>query len=291
MAHPGTYSSILSPAVAISLALTLGLAAPVVAATTITTCGQEVAGSSTLTADLDCTDVEDYAVVIHHGTLTLHGFTITGGWGVFCDGPCKVVGPGTITGSEQFGINGFGSSLKVKDVTLTNNALDAIQSYRNCKIEGPAPIMNNGGGIRAAGNLTARNLTIADNAYEAINASNNAGISHVTLRAVTMTGNGFGILTQNGAKIVDSVITGNGQSGIQDNFINCDHPSSLIVLKNSTVTGNDTDPDCGITKICYDLGTCGGSTPPRLLKGSTCDHSYAVDSGNPGSDLNVCTLD
>jgi hypothetical protein len=263
---------------------------PTAAATSVTTCGQEVEGSAVLNADLDCTGVADYAVVIHHGTLTLNSFTITGGRGVFCDGPCKVYGAGTITGSEWFGINGFGSALKVRNVTLTNNAIAAIQSYRNCKVEGPAPISNNGGGIRAAGNLTARDLTISDNTYDAIEAANNSGIARVSLRNVVITGNRTGILAQNGAKVVDSTISGNRQAGIIDGSFNCLGSSSLVALKNSTVIGNDTDPECGTTKVCFDIGVCPDATLPRL-NSSTCEHSYVRGSGDPGTDLGVCTLD
>ena len=56
------------------------------------------------------------------------------------------------------------------------------------------------------------------------------------------------------------------------------------------MTGNNTDPDCGTTKVCFDLGTCPGATLPRL-RNSTCEHSYVLGSGNPGTDLGVCTLD
>ena len=109
-----------------------------------------------LAADLDCTGVNDNAVLIHNGTLSLGGFTITGGWGVFCDGPCKVYGPGTVTGSTYFGINGFGKSLQVKNVTITNNGQQGIQSAGTCKVTGPMVISGN---IGPRGDGIARSVT------------------------------------------------------------------------------------------------------------------------------------
>jgi hypothetical protein len=265
--------------------LSLILTASAHAAGPITTCGQEVSGGGTLTGDLDCTGTDDDALLVHGGTIALNGFTITGGRGIFCDGPCKVIGPGTVTGSTGFGINGFGSSLKVTSVTLTNNAYDGIQCF-SCKVD-QTSIVGNGGGIRVGGKLSARDVTISGSAYLAIDAANNAGSASVKLRKVIITGNLAGVYAQKGAQIRDSVITGNGVYGVNTGDDGCEHKATASI-KSSTVTGNDTDPACGTTKVCFDVGTC--TVPPRL-KASSCDHSYKNETGNPGVSWGGCALD
>ena len=92
-----------------------------------------------------------------------------------------------------------------------------------------------------------------------------------------------------------STITGNGTFGVTaDQTLSvsvgngCREGKTIVVLKNSTVTGNDVDPDCGVTELCADIATC--DRPPRL-KNSTCEHSHQNSTGNPGGDWDVCTLD
>jgi hypothetical protein len=247
-----------------------------------------------LNADLDCTGVDDYAVQIHHGRLNLNGHTITGGFGIHCDGPCKVVGPGTVTNSTHFGINGMNTSLKVSQVNLTDNAVFGAQCFGTCKIEGPATISGNGVGIRNAGTLNGRNLTITGN-LRAVDGGNNDGTTRVRLRDSSVTGNGSGVHSHGGVKLLNTTVTGNGTSGASAGTTDFSRPEgihcprkALVMLYGSTVTGNHTDPECGVTKVCFDVATC--LEAPRLHD-STCEHSYAMASGNPGTDWDVCTLD
>jgi hypothetical protein len=267
--------------------MTLAVETSADAATSVTTCGQEVTGGGSLANDLDCTGTEYYAVLLHSGTLALNGFTITGGFGIFCDGPCKVVGPGTVTGSSVFGINGFGSSLKVTNVTLTDNGFAAVQCRGSCAITGPAGMTGNGSGVRAGGKLKISNLAITDNQFMAIDASNNASSARVTARNVTITGNRAGILADGGMKIIDSTISNNAEFGVKAALLSCEHKAT-VAAKGSTITGNDTSAECGVSLVCFDVGTC--FVPPRL-KTTTCEHSYDYSSGNPGNDWNACSLD
>lgn len=81
----------------VTLALWIGT---VPAATVpVTTCGQVVAGTGALAADLDCSATTGAAVTLGPGArLQLAGFTLTGNeTGVQCDvGACRIDGPGTI---------------------------------------------------------------------------------------------------------------------------------------------------------------------------------------------------
>ena len=72
--------------------------------------------------------------------------------------------------------------------------------------------------------------------YIAIEGANNAGTTRVSLRDSIVTGNGAGISSQKGVRAVNTVITGNGVSGISDGNYSCE-TSALVVLKSSTVTG------------------------------------------------------
>jgi len=271
----------------LSTAFTLAFVGIAAAQTDVTTCGQEVSGAAVLNADLDCTGFGGAAVTIHSGKLTLNGFTITGGEGVFCDAPCKVIGPGTVKESVGFGINGLGGALQVRDVALFDNAFSAVQCAGPCKVWGPAVMMNNGTGIRAGGKVIIRDLPIIGNTGFGIDARNSEGTARVDMHESVITGNGAGVVVDKGAKVFSSTISNNGDFGLQAGQTGCPHKTS-VVIKNSTLIDNDSDPDCGVTQTCFDVSSC--IVPPRV-KVSTCDHSYVTDSGFPGSDWDVCALD
>ena len=85
-----------------------------------------------------------------------------------------------------------------------------------------------------------------------------------------------------------SQIANNGLDGISDGPADPDTSSFRpVVFKDSIVTGNGTDASCGVSRTCADLAT---ALEPRLTN-TTCDHSYDTNSGFPGTDWNVCTLD
>ena len=77
--------------------------------------------------------------------------------------------------------------------------------------------------------------------------------------------------------LTDGVATGNTQCV----------PGKVFAI-DSTITGNGTDPSCGVAFTCADVATC-KRTP--ILRRSTCGTSYMLDSGIPGENLGVCTLD
>jgi hypothetical protein len=276
------------------VALLLAFVAPPAGAdTSVTTCGQEVSGHGSLDADLNCAG-QDPAVTIHSGSLIMNGHTITGGGGVFCDGPCKVIGPGTVTGSTFMGVNAVNSTAKVRQVDLTNNMFAGVLCAGSCKVDGPATIRGNESGIWHGGKAIVRNVTITGNSFRATDGSNVAGNTRIDLYDSTITNNGAGIYAQGNVKIVDSTVTGNGLYGVSagdvENTPSSSHceQKALVMLVGSTVTGNGTNPNCGNTDPCFDVGSC--LVAPRL-KETTCGHSYQQASGIPGDDWDVCALD
>jgi hypothetical protein len=293
----GTPVSTMAGRIALAaLVLSVAVGTPAFGQTPVTTCGQEVSGHAVLNAALDCTGFDGYAVHMHAGVLTMNGFTITGGTtGVFCDGPCKILGPGTITGSELFGVSAFETKTTIRNVDITNHGAFGIQSWRKAVVEGPATISGNGIGIRTGAGLTVRNMTITGNAA-AVHGANNAGTATANIIDSTITGNGEGVAAQKAVRVTRSSITGNGTFGVTaDQTLSvsvgdgCRRGRTVVTLKDTTVTGNDTDPDCGVTELCADVATC--DKPPRLSGTSTCERSHMNSTGFPGGDWDVCTLD
>jgi hypothetical protein len=77
-------------------------------------------------------------------------------------------------------------------------------------------------------------------------------------------------------------------SGIARNGVLTNQEEDRVTLKDSSVTGSGFDADCGATETCADLATY---APPVLLGSSTCDTSYDLDSGFPGTNWGVCASD
>jgi len=270
-----------------ALALVL-LATQAPAQTTITTCGQEVKGFASLAGDLDCTGFAGNAVTLHGGKLYLNGHTLIGGAvGVYCDGNCKVYGPGAVSGSTGIGILAFGVPLQLTQVDVTNHAVAGAECSKTCRITGPATVSGNGSGIRAGTTVHVRGMTITGN-QRGVDASNNGVHARALLFDSTVTGNDVGAIADRLVKTVNTTITGNRLFGIYAGNGSCTKKATATV-KGGTVSGNGTDAGCGTTVACADLGTCGAA--PLLAGGATCDHSYANGSGIPGTDWDVCALD
>jgi hypothetical protein len=274
------------------VALSLGASAAS-AQTVVTTCGQEVSGDVVLAADLDCTGVE-LGLVINGGKLAMNGHSISNAndENVRCTKPCTIVGPGLITGALWFGVNALETSVHMQQVDVTNCHVGGVQAWKKCVLDGPATISGNGVGVRGGKSVKANNVTITGNQGPAIDVASIKPVGAAVVKGCTITGNGSGISAQSRVKVTDSTITGNGVFGASAGGSlgggSCVRPGSLT-LKGSIVTGNDTDPDCGTPKVCADVVTC--ILPPRIKFGSTCDHSYVNESGNPGQDWGVCALD
>jgi hypothetical protein len=139
----------------------LAAAGPAAAQTVVTTCGQETFGPATLNADLDCTGFDGYVLTMHGGTLTMNGHTITGGIiGIQCDRTCKIVGPGTVTGSSFVGVNAFEVGLTMSQVDSTNHGYAGAQVWDSATINGPAVFSGNSTAIRVGNKAKLKDLTI-----------------------------------------------------------------------------------------------------------------------------------
>jgi len=293
------------------------------ATTTVTTCGQTVSGTAELGGDLDCTGLAPPAVFLKtDAKLDLRGFTIHAGLadGVQCESDCRIFSSattaGTITGADGYGIvvgggyDFFGNlitgDLAIKNVTVSfsgyygitvqgginmesctvvdNGGYGAVSAdYRRPFKVVRSTISRNGGsgvGIGNVRSIVVRDSTLSDN-YE-------AGIfgRNVKVKGSTMTGNAWGILAVGpNVRVGSSTITGNSRAGIEGS---ADHGSCLLKTSDSTITGNGTDPQCGTTYVCGDLGTC----EAPILSATTCKHSFTTGtSGPPAVDWDVCSLD
>ena len=179
-----------------------------------------------------------------------------------------VVIDSTIMGGVGDGIDA-GVSVRVVGSTVSGFEDDGIEDFGgNAKVQN-SEISNNGNrGIFSPflyASVRVQNSIIAGNGAEGIYAPTYRG-------RVTVTSG--------------SQITGNGLDGISSGpCITGDCPK--FVLKDSTATGNGTDSDCGVTLACADLSA--GRVP--TVSNSTCDHTYDTNSGFPGTNWNVCTLD
>jgi len=271
-----------------TIGLVLLLATGASAQTVLSTCGQEIKGFAIMTADLDCTGFGGHAVDIHGGKLDMQGHTLTGGnGGIFCDGNCKVIGPGTVTGSTGIGINALESPIRVQEVDVTDHAIYGVQCGKGCNLNGPMTISGNDVGVRAGTTAKLRVVTLSGNTI-GVDASDNNVRGHALLFDSTVSGNVVGISADKIVKTSNTAITGNTEIGVTVGDASCT-VKGLATIKGGSVTGNGTDPDCGTTVACADLATC--NTAPHLAGGATCDHSYVNGSGIPGSDWDVCALD
>ncbi len=163
-----TSSAIVISSIAFCL-MALAAAAPVVAETVVTTCGQETTGQATLNADLDCTGYRGAALTMHGGTLTMNGHTITGGnsFGIECDISCRIIGPGTITGSTNtiVGVRATLVSLRLSQVDISGCAHAAVQVWDSATIDGPAVISGNTIGIQVGKRARLKDLTLTSNIH------------------------------------------------------------------------------------------------------------------------------
>jgi hypothetical protein len=177
--------------------------------------------------------------------------------------------------------------LDLAGFTLTQGHGYAVGCSSNCRITGPGKIVGNPIGfqlVRAEG-VSLRMVTL-NGGNGGVDATNNGKTGRAVIRDSTITGSQFGVVADRLVKIIRSTITDNRTVGVASGNFQCD-PGKVVAI-DSTITGNGTDPLCGISITCADVESC---KREPILRRTVCDTSYQLDSGMPGSTLGVCMLD
>jgi hypothetical protein len=205
-----------------------------------------------LADDLDCTGIQAAIQFSPGSRLDLRGHTLTG-MVLWARGNVRFDGPGTITGSPADGIRHSTGVLTVRNAVITGNPRFGIVSL--------------------AGKVKLQNVTVSGNGID-------------------------GVAAYRSVQARDSIVTGNARFGISsrpdgtnvEGGAPCTETAKASIKLHATaVTGNGTGTECGTTAACADLATCGRS--PQIVKASSCDTSYVLESGIPGDTLGVCTAD
>jgi len=243
-----------------AFALLSGPSSAIAASLEVSSCGEVVSGGGYLSSDLDCSGFGAApAITIVRGKLELRGFTLTGGAqdAVHCLRSCKIVGPGTITGSGQMGVRAE-SRATVEDATVSGNASVGIKGFSAVKVAGTDASGNGSCGV-SGNRIRMKNSTANDNGLR--------GVCTAQLR------------------MQDSIVTGNAADGVFSTY----RPR----IKDSLISGNGlavscpagSDP-CHFGPPFVDLRAC-DSTP--RLSASTCETSGTCETGV--SSWGVCALD
>lgn len=210
--------------------------------------------------------------------------------GVSCNGLTKVY-------RSTIDLNGAGgieaARLRIFDSTVSSNGGDGLvgaEHVQRCTVQD-----NAGMGVWSRGFIKVKSSTVSGNGSDGIHVfspSYASVVNRVRVLHSTVTNNlGHGITFSDPppnnnivvATVVGSTVTGNGLMGAQS--------QNRLVVRTSIITGNGTDPSCGVTTPCADIASL---APPRfkLVPGvNQCDRSYVLESGLPGADWGVCALD
>jgi hypothetical protein len=213
-----------------------------------------------------------------------------------------------VSGNTGRGINaeGFGfcsqgylcpRRLRIEDSTVDDNGAEGIFARAGVFLLRSSVSGNGADGIFDSGSVFNPNRELC---------------SSVLIRESAINGNTGSGLRSGGrsAKIDQSDVTGNGSSGV-DGFDGC-QGRVKVQVSNSTIdgnalygvradaldrctvrasdcqiTGNGTDADCGVTLTCADVASC--SLPS--VRDTSCETSYDLGSGFPGTSWGVCSLD
>ncbi len=250
-------------------------------------------------------DANGFGVYASFGSVTTADVTITntGGDVITAVGrPAKLV---RTTISVAGGRGVFGEPAKVID-SMVLGTTSGVQGSRvvidNSTIDGctgdgvigtPARVIdsfvtdNGQDGLNVSGFETLRVIRsdISGNVGRGIEAG--GGAPRVTVKESTISNNGEeGIFGTGRIRVTtNSVVSNNGLDGVSTATTMIDCPDLSIV--DSTVTGNGLDAVCGVSETCADVAAC---SLPSIVS-TTCDTSYDVNSGFPGSNWGVCSLD
>lgn len=178
-----------------------------------------------------------------------------------------IAGPAiVITGKGSLDFRGF-------SVTGGDVGIICLQS---CMVNGPGTLRRPvNAGIGAAGALAVNRLLITDSGGDGL-----VGYRQVRVLDSVLQGNGGSGVRSQRVVIRGSVITGNGKFGAVSGL------KRRVVLRDSQVTGNGLADECALGAACADLAS---GLKPRL-RHSTCDTSWDSTSLS-GGDWKVCLND
>jgi hypothetical protein len=208
----------------------------------ITSCGQFVRGSATLVADLDCSATDDHAVKLQ-GRLHLAGFTLTGHpahAAVYCEkGPCRIEGPGTLTG----GADGVFSQKNTRliGVVVTANSGRGVWARKSARLDDASVTSNGGIGVEAD-KINGQGTSFVGNGDDGAHT-----VRKALLFGCTVSGNaGDGVSSDRLVKVSHyTSVTGNGLDGID--------AGRVMVKRAAAVAMNGTSAACGVSEVCDDL--------------------------------------
>jgi len=186
-----------------------------------------------------------------------------GEYGLFAH--IAVVKGSTVTGNTLGGVHAGGRA-KILDSTITGNGTEGVD-----------------GGVEAS--IRVVRSDVSGNVGPGVAAQE--GPVRVIDSTVTNNG-GDGVITSGGTDLVTvdgSTVTGNGRYGIHHASIGVDCPIRVV---DSVATGNGTGVNCGVSETCADIAAC---MPPDVVGSTSCDRSYDIGSGFPGTSWGLCSLD
>jgi hypothetical protein len=208
-----------------------------------------------LAHDLDCSDYSfgPAIVAIRPATIDLRGFTIAAGTiptSVITTqhGRLTVLGGGTITGG-RWGITG--RNVKVQETTIMGPSNTGVDGRRRVDLDGVTISQTGIEAVTSPRRVRIRNSTITDCGGYPQPDDGEISLSSATVWAKTI-------------KVESSVIANNYSGGLES-------LDGRVIVRDSIVAGNGTNPDCGVTLACnYDIGS---QRRPRL-RNVTCDRSF-----------------
>jgi hypothetical protein len=177
--------------------------------------------------------------------------------------------------------------LDLAGFTITQGNGHAVGCSGSCRIVGPGKLVGNpiGTDVVRAESVSVRNITITGG-NGGVNATNSEKTGRAVVRDSAITGSQYGIVADRLVKVIRSTIMDNRTVGVASGNFQCE-PGKVVAI-DSTITGNGTDPLCGVTYTCADVASC---KREPIIRRTVCDTSYKLDSGVPGNTLGVCTLD
>jgi len=241
--------------------------------------------------------VSGHKVDVRNSTLigSLTTDTVVRGWG-FPGARIKILGSDIVGG--EVGVDSEVSVL-VKDSTVRDSTGRANLSggvvsrehrikVKDSTISGHADNGLDGNSVKVSGSTITANGAAGLRSRRRSSSTKKAGLS---IKKSSVTANGVGVLAEGeqcldcgpvDARVSESIVTGNLFSGVQS------EQGQVRVSGNTTVTGNGTDAECGVTVACADIMS---REEPSISNLSSCDTSYVMSTGIPGESWGVCALD